>query len=141
MSLPATIGFCKPWPGLIQIMERHMQVPATEPGDKGHWSEYRGSILPSLDTEPTCDPDLFGALIWRQNGVAHIDVRGLEPPCPLLAVLRLIERPGSSGEVIFHHDRDPMLLYPELAERNWTSERLPANEGEIRLRLLRRAAG
>jgi hypothetical protein len=89
-----------------------------------------------LDTEPTRDPDLFGAQIWRRGGVAHIDVRGLEPPCPLLAVLRLIERPDTGDKVIFHHDRDPMLLYPELAERNWTSERLAAEPGEVRLRLI-----
>lgn len=90
-----------------------------------------------IDTEPTRDPELFGALIWRAAGVAHIDVRGLEPPSPLLAVLRLIERSEAGDEVIFHHDRDPMLLYPELAERDWTSQRLPADEGEVRLRLIR----
>ncbi len=90
-----------------------------------------------IDTEPTRDADLFGALTWRRDGVVHIDVRGLEPPHPLLATLRLIERPELGDEVIFHHDRDPMLLYPELAERDWTSQRLPADEGEVRLRLIR----
>jgi Uncharacterized conserved protein (DUF2249) len=67
----------------------------------------------------------------------HIDVRGLEPPHPLLATLRLIEQTDIVDEVIFHHDRDPMMLYPELAERNWTSQRLPAGDGEVRLRLNR----
>ena len=93
--------------------------------------------MDTSDTEPTADADLFGARLWRQGGVAHIDVRGLEPPCPLLAVLGLIERPECGDEVIFHHDRDPMLLYPELAERNWTSERLAAEPGDVRLRLIR----
>jgi hypothetical protein len=93
--------------------------------------------MDTSDTEPTADPDLFGARLWCQGGVAHIDVRGLEPPCPLLAVLGLIERPGCGDEVVFHHDRDPMLLYPELAERYWTSERLAAEPGEVRLRLIR----
>lgn len=88
---------------------------------------------------PARDPELFDALLWRQDGRLHIDVRELEPPQPLLAVLRLLERPGTGDEVIFHHDRDPLLLYPELAERDWDSVRLTGDPGEVRLRLTRRA--
>jgi hypothetical protein len=34
-----------------------------------------------------------------------------------------------------HHDRDPVMLYGELAERGWTAERIDASAGEVRLRL------
>jgi hypothetical protein len=37
--------------------------------------------------------------------------------------------------VIVHHDRDPLLLYPELAELGWVAERIDAPAGEVRLRL------
>ena len=69
--------------------------------------------------------------------VAHIDVRGLEPPAPMLAILELLERAGCGAEVIVHHEREPLYLYPELAERGWRSELIEGEAGEVRLRLSR----
>jgi hypothetical protein len=83
------------------------------------------------------DAELCGALVWREEGIVHIDVRGLEAPLPLVAVLRLLERPQTGDEVVFHHDRDPLMLYAELSERGWTSAPLAGEEGEFRLRLCR----
>ncbi|MEO8134520.1 MAG: DUF2249 domain-containing protein [Betaproteobacteria bacterium] len=71
---------------------------------------------------------------WREDGDIHIDVRGLPPPGPLLAILRLIDA-GDHVAIVVHHDRDPLLLYPELAERGWTAQRIPAPDGEVQLRL------
>jgi len=73
---------------------------------------------------------------WPEADGVHIDVRGLEPPGPLVAILRLIDAAGT-GTVIVHHDRDPQLTYPELAERGWAAERVPAPDGEVRLKLRR----
>jgi hypothetical protein len=74
---------------------------------------------------------------WLDDDGAHIDVRGLPPPEPLVAILTLIERADVPDTVIVHHDRDPLLLYPELAERGWTAEMVPGEVGEVRLRLTR----
>jgi hypothetical protein len=74
---------------------------------------------------------------WSEAGALHIDVRGLEPPQPLVAILQLVDSIQNAGEIIVHHDRDPLLLYPELAERGWTAEALAAPTGEVRLRLAR----
>jgi uncharacterized protein (DUF2249 family) len=75
---------------------------------------------------------------WRDAGAEHIDVRGLAPPQPLVAILRLVRELADGGEaVIVHHDRDPLLLYPELAEIGWVAERIDGGPGEVRLRLRR----
>lgn len=75
---------------------------------------------------------------WRDAQGEHIDVRGLPPPQPLVAILRLVLEQGPAGTaVIVHHDRDPVLLYPELAERGWCAERIEGAPGEVRLRLSR----
>jgi Uncharacterized conserved protein (DUF2249) len=75
---------------------------------------------------------------WRDDQGEHIDVRGLPPPQPLVAILRLVHeaQPGG-GAVLVHHDRDPLGLYPELAEIGWRAERLDAPAGEVLLRLQR----
>ena len=74
---------------------------------------------------------------WHDADGEHIDVRGLAPPRPLVAILRLVrEQEGVSGaEVIVHFDRDPQLLHSELAEIGWMAERIDADPGEVRLRL------
>jgi hypothetical protein len=72
---------------------------------------------------------------WQESGVAHIDVRSLPPPQPLIAILRRVHALGPGEQLVVHHDRDPLMLYPELAEIGWEAERLPAPAGEIRLLL------
>ena len=72
---------------------------------------------------------------WRDADGEHIDVRGLQPPQPLVDILRLVQQMAGRGVVLVHHDRDPVLLYPELAELGWSAERLPGEPGELRLRL------
>jgi hypothetical protein len=74
-----------------------------------------------------------GARRWHAADGTHIDVRGLPAPQPLVAILGLVR--DSAGAVIVHHDRDPQMLYAELAEIGWRAERLPAEPGEVRLRL------
>ena len=77
------------------------------------------------------------ARIWQGGDGTHIDVRGLPPPEPLLQILRLVHRMPEDGCVIVHHERDPALLYPELAQIGWSAEPLDGEPGEVRLRLAR----
>jgi hypothetical protein len=76
---------------------------------------------------------------WRDGDAEHIDVRGLAPPAPLVQILKLVDSlaggAAATSCVIVHHDRDPRLLYPELAERGWQAEAVPGDPGEVRLRL------
>ena len=76
---------------------------------------------------------------WVEADGIHIDVRGLPPPQPMVSILALVESIRDATPVVVHHERDPLFLYPELAEIGWTSERLDAPAGEVRL-LLKRAA-
>ncbi|MFO0987104.1 MAG: DUF2249 domain-containing protein [Alphaproteobacteria bacterium] len=57
----------------------------------------------------------------------------------MLAILRLLEQPDCDPSVIVHHEREPVFLYPELAERGWRHEIVDGDVGEVRLRLTRSA--
>ena len=72
---------------------------------------------------------------WSEAGETHIDVRGLAPPDPLVAILRLLRTLGDDARVTAHLDRDPVMLYPELAELGWGASRIPGDAGEVRLLL------
>ena len=100
-----------------------------------HWQVYFRKT--GQGAQPAA-PDA-GLRIWREGVVSHIDVRGLEPPEPMLAILRLLEQPDCGTSVIVHHEREPMFLYPELAERRWRHEIVEGEPGEVRLRLTRAA--
>jgi uncharacterized protein (DUF2249 family) len=76
---------------------------------------------------------------WLADDGWHIDVRGAPPPQPLVEILRLVGSLRDGTTVTVHHDRDPAMLYPELAQIGWQAERLEAEAGEVRL-LLRRAS-
>ncbi|WP_051340971.1 DUF2249 domain-containing protein [Azospirillum halopraeferens] len=69
---------------------------------------------------------------WREGHVTHIDLRGLAPPGPLTAVLRLVDG-GEAEMIMVHHDRDPALLYPELEARGWECMARQNHGDEIRL--------
>ena len=69
-----------------------------------------------------------------------LDVRGLEPPQPMLRVLQEIDRLGPSAELEVHHDRRPILLYPQLDERGFVHETDEPEPGLVRI-LIRREAG
>lgn len=81
---------------------------------------------PAARTEPT---------IWQEDGRTHIDLRGMEPPQPALAILKLLEIQPADGQVVAHLDRQPVFLYPELDERGWSWEIEKSEADEVRLRL------
>ncbi len=76
---------------------------------------------------------------WVEADGSHIDVRGLPPPEPLVAILSLVASSADATPIVVHHDRDPLMLYPELAEIGWRAERIEGLPGEVRL-VLRRVA-
>jgi hypothetical protein len=74
---------------------------------------------------------------WTDGDALHIDVRGLAPPGPMVAIIELLESIENYAPVIVHHERDPTMLYPELSELGWTAARIDGEPGEVRLKLER----
>lgn len=105
--------------------------------EAGHWRIWcrRAALLPRNQSERT--DGSAASRVWRDGSVVHIDVRGLEAPAPLVAILTLIDGGPHEGVIIVHHHRDPLYLYPELAERGWGLTRLPSPPDEVRLELRR----
>ncbi|HYD30053.1 MAG TPA: DUF2249 domain-containing protein [Azospirillaceae bacterium] len=68
------------------------------------------------------------------NDGTQLDLCGLEPPEPLLRILKRIDG-GGVHRLEVRLEREPMMLFPELADRGWTWERLESEAGEVRLKL------
>jgi hypothetical protein len=101
----------------------------------GHWRIWcrRGGNFDAKNAGRAEGPGR--ALTWQSGDAVHIDVRGLEAPKPLIAILGLIDGGGHAGHIVVHHDRDPVYLYPELEDRGWRYARLSGPKGEVRLEL------
>jgi len=80
------------------------------------------------------------AAATTRNGdgeVAQLDVRGLPPPEPMVAILALCAQAPPGTRIVVRLDRDPVFLYPELAEQGWAASRVAGDAGEVRLELER----
>ncbi|HEX4995760.1 MAG TPA: DUF2249 domain-containing protein [Methylomirabilota bacterium] len=118
---------------LYDVLGKRGFVHRTERRASDDWSVwfYRD---PAARAEPTAAP----ATPAPRRAV--LDVRGLEPPQPMLRVLQEIDRLGPGAELEVHHDRRPMFLYPQLDERGFVHETDEPEPGLVRV-LIRRGAG
>ena len=73
------------------------------------------------------------ARVSADGNTLVVDVRGLEPPEPMVRVLEQLDmlRPGQRLEVL--HERRPMLLYPQLDERGFAHETDEPEPGVVRI--------
>ncbi len=51
--------------------------------------------------------------------VVELDVRGMEPPEPMMAILQKIHEIDEDTVLLVHHHREPMMLYEKLDETGW----------------------
>jgi len=73
------------------------------------------------------------------RGGSTIDVRGLEPPLPMVRVLERLDALEPGGALTVLHERRPMFLYPQLDARGFHHETDEPETGLVRI-VIRRAA-
>jgi hypothetical protein len=63
------------------------------------------------------------------NRWIEIDVRGFEPPMPMVRILEACAALSPDGEIIAHTDRRPIFLLDELPRRGFAGESQAAPDG------------
>ncbi len=51
--------------------------------------------------------------------VVELDVRGMEPPEPMVTILQKLHEIDNDTLLLVHHHREPMILYEKLEELGW----------------------
>jgi hypothetical protein len=114
-----------------QVMHRPQGQPGT-PADRGRGADAGRPVRPrrliSIND---------GSVAWRQAGgvmkteVVELDLRGLEPPQPMVRILEALAglSPGSSLRA--HTDRRPIHLLPLLEERGFVADSNPQPDGTV----------
>jgi len=65
----------------------------------------------------------------------ELDVRGLEPPQPLMTILEKLVELGPGAQLWVRHHREPVLLYEKLRLRGYDARAEKVSEGEYRIRV------
>jgi uncharacterized protein (DUF2249 family) len=106
-----------------------------------HWTECRGAedwwvtfyraaaVEPSRGTSRAEQAEPAVAVLRT------IDVRGLEPPQPMVRVLESLDALPAGGELVVLHERRPIFLYPQLDERGFVHETDESEPGVVRIRI------
>lgn len=92
-----------------------------------HWTETRGA-------------DDWSVWFWRENHPSELfllDVRGLDPPHPMVRILELLDQLTPGQRLIVTHERRPVLLYPQLEERGFQHATEELEPGEFRITIWR----
>jgi uncharacterized protein (DUF2249 family) len=69
-----------------------------------------------------------------------LDVRGLEPPLPMVRVLERLDGLPAGAALTVLHERRPLFLYPQLEERGFQHETDEPEPGLVRIVIRRRPA-
>lgn len=90
-----------------------------------YFSKEEGATIATDDEgEVTC-----GGCGSEAPEVIELDVRGLEPPEPMVQILEALPKLSERGIMVVHHHREPLLLYEKLTQRGYTAKTIKINEG------------
>lgn len=120
-ALHLIVGF-EPTP-LYSVMKGRGRAAHTEhTGDVYHVWFYKDAA-----TRP--EPEARGERTALKPPVA-LDVRGLEPPQPMIVILEKLVELGPGAQLEVHHHREPVLLYEKLALRGYGARTEKRAEGD-----------
>lgn len=104
-----------------------------------HWTERRADDDWSVwfYREPA-GPDHAAPAAPTGEGQDALDLRGLEPPEPMLRVLERLDTIGTGHRLTVLHDRRPLFLYPQLDARGFLHETEELEPGLVRIVIRRR---
>lgn len=116
-------------------------VPATPPEAHPGPRVSGESVVPgSLETDPASQGTAgWDQLLQRFSGaIQYIDVRKLEMPGPMHAILDALDSLPSGTALFVYHKRIPVFLLPELSERQFDYRIREIRDGEVNLLIFRK---
>jgi uncharacterized protein (DUF2249 family) len=103
----------------------------------GHWTEQRAPddwrVWFYRDASTAAPAPAPVAPVATAVDPATLDVRGLEPPLPMVRVLERLDTLEPGGALTVLHERRPLFLYPQLDERGFHHETDEPEPGLVRI--------
>ena len=119
---------------LYAVFRKQGLAHHTEQLEADHWAIW---FYPADAEAPADAPAAGGADVAEDPNVVVLDVRGLEPPEPMLRTLEALETLPAGGTLVQLNHRVPQFLLPVLHERGFTYEIREQSEDLVRLFITR----
>ena len=68
----------------------------------------------------------------------EIDVRGLEPPEPMVRIIEMLPQVGMNTTLLVHHHREPLMIYDKLEHLGFQASAEKINEGYYKVRITKK---
>jgi uncharacterized protein (DUF2249 family) len=107
-----------------------------------HWAErlaaddWRVWFWPAAGAEAHAPRDRVASAEMSPT----LDVRGLEPPLPMVRILERLDALPAGATLTVLHERRPLFLYPQLDERGFGHETDEPEPGLVRILIRRERA-
>lgn len=129
------INSFEPVPLLKLLQKKGFDTHSEQVADNLYHATFRkkGAVEVSAETpaEPSGDWDL---LLEKYRGrTVTVDVRNLEMPGPMHAILEALETLPSDSALFIHHKKTPVFLLPELAQRGFQYRILERAPGAVEM--------
>ena len=122
-ALHLIVGF-EPKP-LYAVLRNRGLLPHTEKRD-GVYHVWFYPVAGAKSAEASVPPPGREPL----QPVVEVDVRGLEPPQPMIQILEKLVELGAGARLLVQHHREPVLLYEKLALRGYGAQTTRRGEGD-----------
>jgi uncharacterized protein (DUF2249 family) len=124
---------------LYAVMRKQHFANWTEKHADDDWSVWFYPEPGAADDDPA--PPAAAAVAAPDDGTVVIDVRGLEPPEPMVRTLAALEALAPGATLVQLNERVPQFLLPVLEERGFTFEVRTQEPALVRVFIRRRGAG
>lgn len=100
-------------------------------GRVGHTEQHDGAYHVWFYCDPNVPAEApQGAARVPLQPEVELDVRGLEPPAPMVAILEKLASLGPGARLLVHHHREPVLLYEKLKLRGYGARTERRGDGD-----------
>lgn len=73
-----------------------------------------------------------------EPAIIEIDVRGLEPPEPMVKIIETLPQVGNNTVLLVHHHREPLMLYDKLDHLGFEASSEKISEGYYKVRITKK---
>jgi len=97
---------------------------------------YKDSNLNIVEEEKSDNNDEIN--IADFENIVEIDVRGLEPPEPMIKTLETLSNIDDKSALLMRHHREPLMLYPKLEERGYRAFCTKINDNYFKIVIIKK---
>lgn len=133
ISLLSKKGF-RCWSDEIEDDVVHTYFMPGKPADRSVETEAWGAV-------PSGEAQWLETLQHFTGNLVSLDVRELQMPLPMMAILETLDDLPRGNALLVHHKRIPVFLLPELAEKGFSYRIRETENGEVQLLIFKDQQG